>query len=99
GIGLRIGKASGLLLDSAIKLGSVAAHFYADISQAQFSGGVQLQLSDLAVGAGGAGGGNAVAQGIMGDTGSGSNALAPAFSPALGSLMPRAGPSISPVSL
>ena len=67
-----------------IKLGSVAAHFYADISQTQFSGGVQLQLSDLAVGAGGAGGGgNAVAQGIMGDTGSGSNALAPAFSPAL----------------
>ena len=83
GIGLRVGKASGPLLDSVIKLGSVAAHFYADISQSQFSGGVQLQLSDLAVGAGGAGGGNAVAQGIMGDTGSGSNALAPAFSPAL----------------
>ena len=37
GIGIRIGKASGPLLDSVIKLGSVAAHFYADISQATFS--------------------------------------------------------------
>jgi hypothetical protein len=81
GIGLRVHRTSGPLLDSVFKLGSVAAHFYADISEAQFSGGVQLQLSELAVGAGG--GGNAVAQGIMGDTGSGANALAPAFSPAL----------------
>lgn len=98
GIGLRIGKASGPLLDSAIKLGSVAAHFYADISQTQFSGGVQLQLSDLAVGAGGAGGSNAVAQGIMGDTGSGSNALAPAFSPALAVQKHGSGPVLVSLS-
>ena len=99
GIGLRIGKASGPLLDSVIKLGSVAAHFYADISQTQFSGGVQLQLSDLAVSAGGAGGGgNAVAQGIMGDTGSGSNALAPAFSPALAVQKHSSGPVLVSLS-
>jgi hypothetical protein len=84
GIGVRVGKSSGPLLDSAIRLGSVAAHLFADISASKFSGGAQLQLSDLAVGAGSAaGGGNAVAQGILGDTGSGSEALAPAFSPAL----------------
>ncbi len=84
GIGLRISKASGPLLDSVVKLGSVATHLFADISASKFSGGVQIQLSDLAVGAGSAGGGgNAVAQGILGDTGSGSEALAPAFSPAL----------------
>jgi hypothetical protein len=84
GIGLRISKSSGPLLDSLVKLGSVGTHLFADISASKFSGGVQIQLSDLAVGAGSAGGGgNAVAQGILGDTGSGSNALAPAFSPAL----------------
>ncbi len=84
GIGLRVGKSSGPLLDSFIKLGSVATHLFADISVSKFSGGVQIQLSDLAVGAGSAGGGgNAVAQGMLGDTGTGSNALAPAFSPGL----------------
>jgi hypothetical protein len=84
GIGVRVARSAAPLLDSVIKLGSVAVHFFADVSASQLSGGVQLQLSDLAVGAGGAsGGGNAVAQGIMGDTGSGSKALAPAFSPAL----------------
>ena len=84
GIGLRISRTAAPLLDSVIQLGSVAVHLFADISATQFSGGAQLQLSDLAVGAAGAsGGGNAVAQGIMGDTGSGSDALAPAFSPAL----------------
>jgi large repetitive protein len=92
GIGLRIGKASGPLLDSAVKLGSVAAHFYADISPAGLAGGVQLELSDLAVGASGAGGNNAVAQGVVGDTGSGGNALAPAFSPALAVQKHQGGP-------
>ena len=84
GIGVRVARASGPLVDTVFKLGSVAVHLFADLSDGGSSGGAQLQLSDLAVGAGGAsGGGNAVAQGIMGDTGSGSNALAPAFSPAL----------------
>ena len=84
GIGIRIGRSSGPLLDSVITLGSIAVHFFADVAASQLSGGVQLQLSGLAVGASGAAGGdNAVAQGLMGDTGSGSNALAPAFSPAL----------------
>ena len=84
GVGVRVARASGPLVDTVFKLGSVAVHLFADVSGGAPSGGVQLQLSDLAVGAGGAsGGGNAVAQGVMGDTGSGSNALAPAFSPAL----------------
>jgi hypothetical protein len=84
GLGIRVSRASAPLVDSVFKLGSVALHVFADLSAASRSGGAQLQLSDLAVSAGGAsGGGNAVAQGIMADSDSGSQKLAPAFSPAL----------------
>ncbi len=83
GIGLRIGKSSGPLLDTAIKLDSAAVHFFADFEGPKKHGGVQLQLSGLAVGVGGGGGGNVMAQSVLGDSSSGSNRLAPAFSPAL----------------
>lgn len=82
GVGLRIGKSSGPLLDAGITLESIALHAYAEIdSGGARSGGVQLQFSNLAVSTGGAKGDNGIAQGVMRD--SGPTPPKPAFSPAL----------------
>jgi hypothetical protein len=82
GLGLRIGKSSGPLLDIGLTLDSIALHAYAEITSAGArSGGVQLQFSNLAVPTSGASGDNGVAQGIMRDTGP--TPPQPAFSPAL----------------
>ena len=82
GVGLRIGKSSGPLLDVGITLESIALHAYAEIdSGGARSGGVQLQFSNLAVPTGGATGDNGIAQGVMRDTGP--TPPKPAFSPAL----------------
>lgn len=82
GLGLRIGKSSGPLLDAGITLESVALHVFAAIDgSGARSGGVQLQFSELAVSAAGAQGENGIAQGIMRDTGP--TPPKPAFSPAL----------------
>lgn len=84
GIGIRIARSNGPLLNAGLSLGSVAVHLFGSVSAGgTLSGGVQLQLSDLAVGVAGAEGGNPIAQGLMSDTGSGQNRLAPSFSPAL----------------
>ncbi len=82
GVGLRIGKSSGPLLDAGITLESVALHAFAelDLSGAK-AGGVQVQFSNLAVAASGASGGNGIASGLLKD--SGSQPPKPAFSPAL----------------
>lgn len=99
GLGIRVSRASAPLIDSAFKLGSIGLHVFADLSAASRAGGAQLQFSDLAVGASGAaGGGNAVAQGIMGDADSGSQKLAPAFSPALAVQKHGAGPVLISLS-
>jgi hypothetical protein len=82
GVGLRVGKNSGPLLDFGITLESIALHTYAEFnSTGAVGGGVQLQFSNLAVSAGGAKGDNGIAQGIMRDTGP--TPPKPAFSPAL----------------
>ncbi|HEY1366381.1 MAG TPA: hypothetical protein VGF23_04685, partial [Gaiellaceae bacterium] len=82
GVGLRIGKSSGPLLDFGITLESVALHTYAELNLAGAkSGGVQLQFTNLAVSASGASGGNGIASGLLKDTGS--QPPKPAFSPAL----------------
>ncbi|MGI9052148.1 MAG: DUF6603 domain-containing protein [Ilumatobacteraceae bacterium] len=82
GLGLRIGSSNGPLLDTGIALDSVALHVFAEIdASGPRSGGVQIQLSNLAVSTGGAQGDNAVAQGIMRDTGP--QPPQPAFSPSL----------------
>ena len=82
GVGLRIGKSSGPLLDFGITLESIALHTFAEFNQTgAVGGGVQLQFSNLAVSAGGAKGDNGIAQGIMRDTGP--TSPKPAFSPAL----------------
>lgn len=86
GVGLRIGKSAGPLLDTGLTLESIALHVFARIAAGasqgeQLSGGVQLQFSNLAVSAGSAKGDNGIAQGVVKDTGS--NPPKPAFSPAL----------------
>lgn len=81
GVGLRVGKTSGPLLDVGISLESIALHAFAEIGSGASSGGVQLQFSNLAVSAGGGAGDNGIAQGIMRDTGP--TPPKPAFSPAL----------------
>jgi hypothetical protein len=84
GVGLRVGSPDGPLLDLGLTLGSVALHAFASIGGAgagQVSGGAQLQLTDLAVSASGASGGNGIAAGILADTGT--TPPQPAFSPAI----------------
>ncbi|HEV8692284.1 MAG TPA: DUF6603 domain-containing protein, partial [Ideonella sp.] len=82
GLGLRVGKSSGPLLDVGLSLDSIALHAYAAIDDTgAHSGGVQLQFSNLAVSASGAKGENGIAQGVMKDTGP--TPPKPAFSPAL----------------
>jgi hypothetical protein len=84
GVGLRFTKnAEPLLQVGEVSLGSIAVHLFGRVGSAPLAGGVDVQLSDLAVGVAGAQGGNPVAQGIMNDSGQGSSALAPRFSPAL----------------
>jgi len=83
GIGIRIGADEAPLLDTALRIDSVAVHGYVDVEPGALSGGGQLELAGLALGVGGATGGNPVAHGLLADTGSGNQKLAPSFSPAI----------------
>ncbi len=83
GIGIRVSRQSAPLLDIGITLGSVALHLFGRVSTAELAGGVQIQLSDLAAGVAGASRGNPIARGMVADSGSGPERLAPSFSPAL----------------
>ena len=81
GLGLRLGKSSGPLIDAGLSIESVALHVFAAIDAVGAkSGGVQLQFANLALPARG-GGNNGIAQGVMRDTGPAPPR--PAFSPAL----------------
>jgi hypothetical protein len=81
GVGLRIGRSSGPLLDIGLTLESVALHAFAKVGGGTIDGGAQLQLSNLAISAAGASGGNGIAAGIVRDTGN--QPPRPAFSPAI----------------
>ncbi len=88
GVGLRLGKSSGPLIDSGLRLETVAVHLYGSVvmgsnSLPELAGGVQLELGGLAVPLGNGGGDNAVAQGIMHDAGGSGSPPRPAFSPAI----------------
>ena len=99
GLGLRVGREDAPLLDMAVTLGSVAVHGYGHIGAGDSGAGIQVQLSDLAVGIGGAGNGsNQVAEGIVKDAGTGSNKLAPSFSPALAVQKHGSGPVLVSLS-
>ena len=83
GLGIRIGGDQAPLLDTGLRIDSVAVHGYLDVEPGALSGGGQLELAGLALGVGGASGGNPVAHGLLADTGSGNQKLAPSFSPAI----------------
>ncbi|MGC3940161.1 DUF6603 domain-containing protein [Roseobacter sp. EG26] len=93
GVGLRVGRTNAPLLDSPIAIGSVALHVFARITEDELLGGAQVQLSELAVAVGDAGGSetgdeanedaNPVAEGMLAETNDGDAPLAPSFSPAL----------------
>jgi large repetitive protein len=101
GLGLRVSRSSGALLDTGLRIGSVAAYGLIEVSRqgVQVAGG-KLELADLGVAvAGAAGGENGVAQGVLGNAaaggagGSGDNTpLRPQFSPSLALEMPAGGP-------
>ncbi|HET7454129.1 MAG TPA: DUF6603 domain-containing protein [Solirubrobacterales bacterium] len=83
GLGIRVYRPDGPLLDAGLSLGSVAVRAFADLQpQAEGAGGVQVQLTELGVSAGSAGGGNPVGQGLLAKAGGGGK-LEPALSPAL----------------
>ena len=84
GLGVRVARREQPLIASdVLSLGSIALHVFARVDAGGRAGGAQLQLSSLSVAPAGAGGGNGVAKGVLADAGSGSDRLAPTFSPAL----------------
>jgi large repetitive protein len=99
GLGFRLYRPSGPLLDIGVQIGSVALYGLVNVGAAGITdGGVALELAGLAADvAAASGAGNPVAQGILGDTGQGGSdgdttALQPAFSPRL-SVQQRQGQS------
>ncbi len=88
GVGLRLGKAGGPLIDAGLRLDSIAVHLFGSVvmnasQNPEFAGGVQVQLGGLAVPLGSGGGDNAVAQGVMKDAGGSGAPPRPAFSPSI----------------
>jgi hypothetical protein len=88
GLGLRLGKTSGPLIDAGLRLDSVAVHLFGSVVMGsdalpELAGGVDVELGGLAVPLGGGGGDNAVAQGIMSDAGGSGAPPRPSFSPAV----------------
>jgi large repetitive protein len=109
GIGLRLSKASGPLIDAGLRLDTVAVHLFGSVamdvhSLPELAGGVQVELGGLAVPLGGGGGDNAVAAGIMHDAGGSGAPPRPSFSPGVAvqghgsglSVTLRAGPGDGP---
>ena len=92
GVGLRLYRRSGALLDTGISIGSIGLFGLLRIDAAGpgvTDGGLALQLADIAIApAAASGGSNGVAQGILGNTkqsggGGDGTALKPKFSPEL----------------
>jgi hypothetical protein len=88
GIGVRLGKDSGPLIDEGLRLDSVAVHLFGSIQldssqHIAYGGGFEFELGGLAVPLGSGGGDNAVAKGIMNDAGGSGSPPRPAFSPAV----------------
>jgi large repetitive protein len=85
GIGLRVARKGAPLIDGFVVTDSVAAHGLIEVgSTGVAAAGGQLELSGLRMPVGSAtGGDNKLARGIMRDSASGSEPLAPKFSPGL----------------
>jgi hypothetical protein len=84
GLGVRLSKDGGPLLDTFVTIDSIALHglIAVDTTGVTAAGG-RLELGGFGIGLGSAGGDNKVAAGIMKDSASGSEKPNPKFSPAL----------------
>lgn len=92
GLGVRIGKSAGPLLElGGLAVDAVAVHVYAEANGAGAGGGARVQIEGLAISPGGAGGDNAVANGIMSDAGAEAGTNRPSFSPSLAIQKPPGG--------
>ncbi len=88
GLGVRIGRSSGPLLDAGLTIDSIAVQAYGEISVGHAGGGARLELAGLGLNLGAAqgdsgSGGNGVAKGIMPSGGTDASKPAPKFSPAI----------------
>lgn len=88
GLGIRIGRTSGPLLDAGLSIDSIAVQAYGEISVGHAGGGARLELAGLGLNLGAAtgdsgSGGNGVAKGIMPAGGTDGSKPAPKFSPAI----------------
>jgi large repetitive protein len=86
GLGLKIAKGSGPLLDAGLRIDAVTIHLFGGLApgtggNVAVSGGVQVELDGLAVPLSGGGGTNTVAQGVMHDAGGAGAPPAAKFSP------------------
>ena len=100
GVGVRIAKDSGPLLDAGLRIESVAVHLFGRVepgsqpSTVAVSGGMQVELGGLAVPLGAGGGENAVAKGVVADAGGSGGPPTPKFSPALAIQSHHGGPGV-----
>ena len=87
GIGVKIAKGSGPLLDAGLRLEAVTVHLFGKLEPITggvgVSGGVHLELAGLGVPLGPGGGDNSVAKGVLSDAGGSGAPPTPKFSPAL----------------
>jgi hypothetical protein len=88
GVGVRLGKQAGPLIDAGLRLDAVAVYLFGSVvlgvsDTLELAGGIELELEGLAVPLGAGGGDNAVAQGVMHDAGGSGAPPRPAFSPAI----------------
>ncbi|MGM7669051.1 DUF6603 domain-containing protein [Microbacterium sp. A93] len=90
GLGIRLSRVSGPLLDAGLRIESVQLLTYGSIQDTadgvKLGGGVSVALEGLGLALGGAGGGegsNPIAEGVMPSGGAGEDAPKPAFSPSL----------------
>ncbi|HEU4757282.1 MAG TPA: hypothetical protein VFS72_11500 [Agromyces sp.] len=84
GVGVRISRASGALLDAGLSIETLTMLAYGEVGTSGLGGGLRLELGGLGLPlAGATGGDNAIAKGVMPSGGTDDDAPAPKFSPAL----------------
>lgn len=101
GVGVRLSRSSGPLLDAGLRIDAVSVLAYGEVTTTgDVGGGAKIALEGIGLNLGsasgdGAGGGNGVAKSVMPSGGSGENAPQPAFSPSLAILKHPGAPGIS----
>ena len=99
GVGVRIAKSSGPLLDAGLRIEAVSAHLFGKLEPITggvgVSGGVHLAIDGLGIPLGPGGGNNSVAKGVLSDAGGSGGPPTPKFSPAIAVQSHHAGQGIA----